>query len=113
MLWPLLLAVPLGGLVLLLGRPELHVHWDPHPAPFWLVLGESAVSVALGALTSSAATRRGDARLFLVSLAFLSAAGFLGLHALATPGVLLENKNTGFVVATAVGLFLASIFAAA
>jgi adenylate cyclase len=113
MLWPLLLAVPLGGLVLLLARPELDVHWEHHPAHFWLVLGESAVSVALGALTSSAATRRGDARLFLVSLAFLSAAGFLGLHALATPGVLLENKNTGFVVATAVGLFLASIFAAA
>jgi adenylate cyclase len=113
MLWPLLLAVPLGGLVLLLARPGLDAHWEHHPAHFWLVLGESAVSVALGALTSSAATRRGDARLFLVSLAFLSAAGFLGLHALATPGVLLENKNTGFVVATPVGLFLASIFAAA
>jgi adenylate cyclase len=113
MLWPLLLAAPLGGLVLLLARPGLDAHWEHHPAHFWLVLGESAISVVLGALTSSAALRRGDARLFLVSLAFLSAAGFLGLHALATPGVLLENKNTGFVVATPVGLFLASIFAAA
>jgi class 3 adenylate cyclase len=113
MLWPLLLAVPLAGLFLLLARPGLDAHWEHHPAHFWLVLSESAVSVVLGALTASAATRRGDARLFLVSLAFLSAAGFLGLHALATPGVLLENKNTGFVVATPVGLFLASIFAAA
>src|SRR5262245_21037402 len=113
MLWPLILAVPLAGLLLLLARPGLDAHWEHHPAHFWLVLSESAVSVVLGALTASAATRRGDARLFLVSLAFLSAAGFLGLHALATPSVLLENKNTGFVVATPVGLFLASIFAAA
>jgi adenylate cyclase len=113
MLWPFLLAAPLGGLVLLLAQPELDVHWEHHPAHFWLVLAESAVSVALGALTSEAATRRGDARLFLVSLAFLTSAGFLGLHALATPGVLLEQKNTGFVVATPVGLFLASLFAAA
>src|SRR5262245_66083757 len=100
MLWPLILAVPLAGLLLLLARPGLDAHWEHHPAHFWLVLSESAVSVVLGALTASAATRRGDARLFLVSLAFLSAAGFLGLHALATPSVLLENKNTGFVVAT-------------
>jgi class 3 adenylate cyclase len=113
MLWLLLLAVPLGGLVLLLAAPETDVHWEHHPAHFWLVLGCSAVSVALGALTSEAALRRSDARLFLVSLAFLSSAGFLGLHALATPGVLLDHKNTGFVVATPVGLFLASLFAAA
>jgi adenylate cyclase len=111
-LWPLVFAAPLAGLVLLLVRPELDFHWEHHPAHFWLVLGVSAVSVALGALTSEAATRRSDARLFLVSMAFLASAGFLGLHALATPGVLLENKNTGFVVATSVGLFLASIFAA-
>ncbi len=53
--------------------------------------------------TGSAAERRGDARVLLVSLAFLSAAGFLGLHALATPGVLLATPNAGFVVATPVG----------
>jgi len=111
--WPLLFAAPLGGLALLLAAPNLDVHWEHHPAHFWLVLGGSAVSVALGGVTSEAATRRGDARLFLVSLAFLASAGFLGLHALATPGVLLEHKNTGFVVATPVGLFLASLFAAA
>ena len=111
-LWPLLVAAPLGGLILLLARPELDVDWEHHPAHFWLVLGVSAISVALGALTSEAATRRGDARLFLVSLAFLVSAGFLGLHALATPGVLLEGKNAGFVVATPVGLFAASVYAA-
>jgi adenylate cyclase len=111
-LWTLLIAIPLGGLALLLLQPELDADWEHHPAHFWLVLGVSAVSVALGALTSEAATRRSDARLFLVSLAFLASAGFLGLHALATPGVLLETPNTGFVIATPVGLALASVFAA-
>jgi adenylate cyclase len=111
-LWALLIAIPLGGLAVLLLQPDLDVDWEHHPAHFWLVLGVSAVSVALGALTSEAAARRSDARLFLVSLAFLSSAGFLGLHALATPGVLLETPNTGFVIATPVGLALASVFAA-
>jgi adenylate cyclase len=111
-LWTLAIAIPLAGLALLLARPGVDVDWEHHPAHFWLVLGIAAVSVALGALTSEAATRRSDARLFLVSLAFLASAGFLGLHALATPGVLLETPNTGFVIATPVGLALASVFAA-
>jgi adenylate cyclase len=108
----LLIALPIGGLVLLLASSDADVHWEHHPAHFWLVLAVSVVSVALGALTSEAATRRSDARLFLVSLAFLASAGFLGLHALATPGVLLDNKNTGFVIATPVGLGIAALFAA-
>jgi len=111
-LWPLLIALPLGGLALLLASPDTDFHWEHHPAHFWLVLSVSAVSIALGALTSEAATRRSDARLFLVSLAFLASAGFLGLHALATPGVLLEGKNAGFTIATPVGLLLASVYAA-
>jgi adenylate cyclase len=48
-----------------------------------------------------------------VSMAFIASAAFLGLHALATPGVLLEGKNTGFVIATPIGLFVAGGFAAA
>ncbi|HUP33057.1 MAG TPA: adenylate/guanylate cyclase domain-containing protein, partial [Gaiellaceae bacterium] len=59
-----------------------------------------------------AARRRRDARLVLLALAFVAAAGFLGLHALATPGVLLSGPNAGFVVATPVGLVLAGAFAA-
>jgi adenylate cyclase len=50
---------------------------------------------------------------FLVSLAFLAAAGFLGLHALATPGVLLDTPNAGFALATPVGLLVAAAFVAA
>jgi len=107
------LAAPLVGLVVVLVAPRLDVVWEHHPAHFWLVLVAAAINVALAAVTGEAARRRADARLFLVSLTFLAAAGFLGLHALATPGVLLDAPNTGFVVATPVGLLAAALFAAA
>jgi len=111
--WLIPLAIPLVGLALLLSDPRLDVHWEHHPAHFWLVLITALLSVVLGYLSGEAARRLDDARLFLVSLAFVTSAGFLALHALATPGVLLEKKNAGFVVATPVGLAIASIFAAA
>ena len=81
-----LLAVPILGLGLLLARPELDIQWEHHPSHFWLVLLTAAVNVVLAYLTNVAAGRYRDARLVLVSLAFLASAGFLGLHALATPG---------------------------
>jgi adenylate cyclase len=108
-----LLALPLVGLAFLLGYPEADFQWRHQPSHFWLVLTVAVVSVVLAFATGEAARRRGDARVFLVGLAFLVAAGFLGLHALATPGVLLDAPTTGFVIATPVGLLLASGFAAA
>lgn len=111
--WMLLLALPMVGLALLIARPELDLEWRHQPSHFWLVLLVALVSLGLAYLTHEAATRHGDARLVLVSLAFASAAGFLGLHALATPGVLLSSSNLGFVIATPVGLTLASVLAAA
>jgi class 3 adenylate cyclase len=107
------LALPILGLVLLIAQPRLDVRWEHHPAHFWLVLTAAALSVALAYATGSAARRRNDARVFLVSLSFLAAAGFLGLHALATPGVLLEGQNAGFTLATPIGLLMSSVFAAA
>ena len=62
---------------------------------------------------AESAGRRGDARVLLIALAFLTSSGFLALHALATPGVLLDASNAGFQIASAVGLLLASGFAAA
>lgn len=111
--WAGLLALPLAGLAVLLAVPQADAHWEHHPAHFWLVVIAAALNVVLAVVTGDAARRRGDARLFLVSLAFLSGAGFLGLHALATPGVLLDAPNQGFVVATPVGLLLAAVFALA
>ena len=106
------LALPLLGFVLLMRRPQLDVRWEHHPSHFWLVLATGGLSAVLAYATGTAAERRGDARVLLVSLAFLSAAGFLGLHALATPGVLLAEPNAGFAVATPVGIALGSLFAA-
>jgi class 3 adenylate cyclase len=106
------LALGAGVLALVLAHPAADATWENHPAHFWLVLGAAAINVALGYAVGVAARRRRDARLLLVSLAFVSAAGFLGLHALATPGVLI-GKNAGFELATPVGLALAGLFAAA
>jgi class 3 adenylate cyclase len=111
--WWLLLLVPLLGLALLISRPELDLEWKHQPSHFWLVLTVAAVNVALAYFTNGAAMRRGDARLVLISLAFGTSAGFLGLHALATPGVLLPASNLGFVIATPVGLTIAAGLAAA
>ncbi len=108
----LALALPLVGLALLLASPDLDVEWQHHPSHFWLVLIVAAVNAALAYITNVAAGRHRDARLVLVSLAFLASAGFLGLHALATPGVLLTEPNAGFAVATPIGLIIASVFAA-
>ena len=112
-LWPAFVLI-LGAVVLVvvLSHPAADGHWENHPAHFWLVLGAAALAVTLGYAVGVAARRRRDARLLLVSLAFISAAGFLGLHALATPGVLI-GKNAGFELATPVGLVLAGVFAAA
>ena len=109
----LALTLPLIGLGLLLARPELDIEWHHEPSHFWLVLLAAAVNAVLAYITNVAAGRVRDARLVLISLAFLSSAGFLGLHALATPGVLLADSNVGFATATPVGLVIASIFAAA
>jgi adenylate cyclase len=96
------------GLTLLLAWPRLDLHWENHPAHFWIVLMTGVVTAALAFLTGEAAARRGDARVLRLSIAFFVTSGFLGLHALATPGVLLTQKNAGFEAASAIGLLLAS-----
>ena len=110
--WVALVVLPMAGLAVLLAAPTTDVHWEHHPAHFWLVLSTALTSAVLAYSTGDTARRRGDARLFVVALAFLAAAGFLGLHALATPGVLLEKRTAGFVLATPVGLLVAAVFAA-
>jgi adenylate cyclase len=110
---PPILLRPLAGYFLLIAQPPWDAHWENHRAHFWLVFAVAVVNAALGLVIGEAARRRRDARVALVGLTLLTSAGFLGLHALATPGVLLSGKNTGFVVATPVGLALAAVFAAA
>jgi class 3 adenylate cyclase len=111
--WVVVVVAPLLLLVLLLARPAIDESWENHPAHFWLVLGAASLATALGWAISVAARRRSDARLLFISLAFIASSGFLGLHALATPGVLLGGPNAGFELATPVGLVVAGLFAAA
>jgi class 3 adenylate cyclase len=111
--WTFHIVLPALILWLLIARPELDLHWENHAAHFGLVLATAMVNVALGVLMAGAAGRRSDPRLLLVAWAFLVAAGFLGLHALATPDVLVEAPNAGFVLATPVGLCVGGLLALA
>src|SRR5690348_13273412 len=100
--WLFHLALPMIGLWLLLAVPAADVSLEHHPTHLWLVATVAFVNVALAVLVDRAAQRHDDPRLLLVGLGFLAAALFLGLHALVTPGVLLDSKNGGFGLATPV-----------
>ena len=106
--WFLHIGLPLLGLWVLLARPEVDAHVQHNPTHFWLVAGVALINVAIASRISAEAARRDDARLLLVSLAFQVSAAFIGLHALATPQVLLASGNIGFTLASPIGLFLAS-----
>jgi class 3 adenylate cyclase len=112
-IWAFHLALPLAGLWLLLAVPPADVVWEHHPSHFWLVAVAAALSAWLALTVDRAARHHGDARLLLVGLGFLAAALFFGLHALATPGVLLDHANGGFALATPAGLALSAVFGAA
>ncbi len=105
------LATPVVGLAVLLGLPSIDGHWQHQPSHFWIVMGAAVLAAVLGWSIGTSARRRADARLFLVSMSFVASAAFLGLHALATPRVLISHPNAGFVVAVPVGLAVAAVFA--
>ncbi|MFC4590707.1 adenylate/guanylate cyclase domain-containing protein [Sphaerisporangium corydalis] len=112
LVWAIHLAVPLIGLWLLLAYPDrLNVRWEHPPSHFWLIVSVAGVNVVLGLMISQAAARRRDARLFLVSLVFLSSAGFFLLHGLATPTVILDKGSYGFDIGQPVGLMVAAVLA--
>ena len=109
--WVVAGALPLIGLVSLVLREQLDPNWS-NPQVHFTVFLTVGVGVSLLAYAAGeAANRRGDARVLLISLAFLATGGFLGLHALGTTGVLFAHEYAGFKVANPVGLFLASLFA--
>src|SRR4051794_41846709 len=97
--WAALLVLPLAGFWLLIAAPSADVHWEDHPAHFWLVLGTALLSALLAYATGGGAGRRGDARLFLVSLGFLAAARVPRPPALPAPRVPLDKRHARFVVA--------------
>src|SRR3954470_13328345 len=111
--WVLALTLPLAGLVSLPARSRLDPHWTNPRVPCVLFLPGGAVDFALAYAAGDAARRRGDARVLLISLAFLATGGFLGLHAIGTPGILFERDLSGFKAAIPFGLLVAAVFAVA
>ena len=107
------LILPAAGLVFLLRPDYAAVHWTSPSLHFvfFLVVGFTAASLAL--VTGEAARLRGDARVFLLSLAFLAISGFMALHAAGTQHVLTDESLPGFTVAISVGLLVAAPFALA
>jgi class 3 adenylate cyclase len=112
LIWLFHLALPLAGLALLLTNPHLDVMWQDNLAHFWLVLGTAIISLAIAALVLRSAGTHQDARLYLVALGFVSAAGALAIHALATPTVVVAAPNAAFNLATPVGLVVGAAFSA-
>jgi adenylate cyclase len=106
-------ALPLVGLISLLLREQLDPDWSNHRVHFIAFLAVGAGVFVLAYAAGGAANRRGDARVLLISLAFLATGGFLGLHALGTEGILFSHEYAGFKVANPAGLFLAAVFALA
>ena len=108
--WMLAVALPLVGLVSLLLREQLDPDWSNHGLHFAVFLTVGVGLFVLAYAAGAAANRRGDARVLLISLAFLATGGFLGLHALGTAGVLFAHEYAGFKVANPVGLVIAAVF---
>jgi adenylate cyclase len=110
--WVIAGLLPLAGLASLLARSKLDPGWSNHRVHFVLFLSVAAADFVLAYAAGESARKRGDARVLLISLAFLATGAFLGLHAIGTPMVLFTDDLAGFKVAIPVGLVVASGFAA-
>jgi adenylate cyclase len=110
--WVAAALLPLVGLVSLLLRSHLDPHFENYKVHFVVFGVVGTVAFILGYGAGEAANRRGDARVLLLSLAFMTTGGFMALHALGTPSILFSDGYAGFKVAIPVGLLLSSVFAA-
>jgi adenylate cyclase len=106
-------ALPLVGLMSLLLRKQLDPHIENYSAHFLIFGLTGGFAFALGFAAGEAAERRADARVLLLSLAFMTTGGFMLLHAIGTHHVLFEGEHPGFRVALSTGLLLSAVFASA
>ena len=88
-------ALPLVGLVSLLLRDQLDLGWSNHAVHFAVFMTVGVGVFVLAYAAGEAANRRGDARVLLISLAFLATGGFLGLHAVGTAGISSRTSMRG------------------
>jgi adenylate cyclase len=106
-------ALPLVGLLSLLLRKRLDPHFENYRAHFVIFGLTGAIAFGLGFAAGEAAERRADARVLLLSLAFMATGGFMLLHAVGTTGVLFTGEHAGFQVAISVGLLVSAVYAGA
>ncbi len=111
--WVLAALLPLVGLGSLLLRSHLDPDLTNPRLHFVLFLTVGALVAGLAYATGDSADRRGDARVLLLSLAFLATGEFLLLHAVGTTGILFIEERAGFHVAIPVGLLVAAVFGTA
>ena len=102
---------PLAGLGLLLVLPAADVTWEHHGGHVGIVLAAALLGLVLAAFVRGRARRYSDGRLSAVALAFGLTAGPLGVHALATPGVLVHHRTWVFVGAVPAGLLMGGVLA--
>jgi class 3 adenylate cyclase len=106
-------ALPLVGLVSLLLRKQLDPHIENYSAHFLIFGLAGGLAFGLGFAAGEAAERRSDARVLLLSLAFMTTGGFMLLHAVGTHNVLFAHEHPGFRVALSTGLLVSAVFASA
>lgn len=106
-------ALPLVGLISLLLREQLDPHIENYSAHFLIFGLAGGVAFGLGFAAGEAAERRADARVLLLSLAFMATGGFMLLHAVGTHQVLFAKEHPGFKLALSTGLLVSAVFAGA
>jgi class 3 adenylate cyclase len=106
-------ALPLVGLISLILRERLDPHIENYSAHFLIFGLTGGFAFALGFAAGEAAERRADARVLLLSLAFMTTGGFMLLHAIGTHQVLFQAEHPGFKVALSTGLLVSAVFASA
>lgn len=106
----LLLAGPLLLLLLKL-VPSLDQPILRHAGVHVISVGSAAlVGVVLAVLVLRVALRAEDGRVLLIGLGFLATASIFLVHAISTPGVLLEGRGTAASWSTQISLVAGSIF---
>ena len=104
--------LPLVGLASLLLRQQLDPHFENYRVHFVVFGLVGGIAWGLGFAAGEAAEQRADARVLLLSLAFMATGGFMLLHAVGTHEILFTQQHAGFQVAISVGLVISAVFAA-
>ena len=105
-------VLPLAGLASLLLRSRLDPHIENYRLHFVVFGIVGGTAFLLGYAAGEAANRRGDARVLLLSLAFMATGGSWGSRA-RDARVLFVGEHGGFHVAIPVGLLVSAVFATA